>query len=106
MRWGHARRPSWFTFFLLEMGTAAWLSPFFGRNIEKGVDPHAALEDNRPVLVMHRTFPKVRALFIRGGCGAIAQLGERVNGIHEVGSSILPGSTKFGSRKMKSHSGS
>ena len=25
--------------------------------------------------------------------GAIAQLGERVNGIHEVGSSILPGST-------------
>ena len=27
--------------------------------------------------------------------GAIAQLGERVNGIHEVGSSILPGSTNF-----------
>ena len=32
----------------------------------------------------------MRALF-----GAIAQLGERVNGIHEVGSSILPGSTIF-----------
>ena len=30
--------------------------------------------------------------------GAIAQLGERVNGIHEVGSSILPGSTTFLSR--------
>jgi hypothetical protein len=27
--------------------------------------------------------------------GAIAQLGERVNGIHEVGGSIPPGSTKF-----------
>ena len=27
--------------------------------------------------------------------GAIAQLGERVNGIHEVGSSILPGSTTY-----------
>jgi hypothetical protein len=27
--------------------------------------------------------------------GAIAQLGERVNGIHEVGSSILPGSTNL-----------
>ena len=26
--------------------------------------------------------------------GAIAQLGERVNGIHEVGGSIPPGSTK------------
>ena len=26
-------------------------------------------------------------------CGAIAQLGERVNGIHEVGGSIPPGST-------------
>jgi hypothetical protein len=27
--------------------------------------------------------------------GAIAQLGERVNGIHEVGGSIPPGSTSF-----------
>ena len=27
--------------------------------------------------------------------GAIAQLGERVNGIHEVGGSIPPGSTRF-----------
>ena len=35
----------------------------------------------------------MRALF-----GAIAQLGERVNGIHEVGSSILPGSTIFFNR--------
>ena len=29
------------------------------------------------------------------GCGAIAQLGERVNGIHEVAGSIPAGSTKF-----------
>jgi hypothetical protein len=27
--------------------------------------------------------------------GAIAQMGERVNGIHEVGGSIPPGSTKL-----------
>ncbi len=31
----------------------------------------------------------------KAGNGAIAQLGERVNGIHEVGGSIPPGSTKF-----------
>ena len=32
--------------------------------------------------------------------GAIAQLGERVNGIHEVGSSILPGSTIFSNHSL------
>lgn len=48
------------------MGTAAWLSPFFGRNIEKGVDPHAALEDNRPVLVMRGFAPAIHQGFQRG----------------------------------------
>ena len=81
---------------------AARLSPFFGRKTEKGVDPHAALEDNRPVLVMHRTFPKVRALFIRGGCGAIAQLGERVLCKHEVVGSIPSGSTNLPSIQSES----
>jgi hypothetical protein len=33
--------------------------------------------------------------FLMSDPGAIAQLGERVNGIHEVGGSIPPGSTKF-----------
>ena len=32
---------------------------------------------------------------VKSGQGAIAQLGERVNGIHEGGSAILPGSTNF-----------
>ena len=103
MRWGHARRPSWFTFFLLEMGTAAWLSPFFGRNIEKGVDPHAALEDNPHVLVMSGFAPAIHQSFQRGVIcimrrpsdenGAIAQLGERVLCKHEVVGSIPSGST-------------
>ena len=85
------------------MGTAAWLSPFFGRNIEKGVDPHAALEDNRPVLVMRGFAPAIHQGFQRGvTCimrrpsgenGAIAQLGERVLCKHEVVGSIPSGST-------------
>ena len=29
----------------------------------------------------------------RGTCGVVAQLGERLNGIQEAGSSILPSST-------------
>ena len=87
------------------MGTAAWLSPFFGRNIEKGVDPHAALEDNRPVLVMRGFAPAIHQGFQRGvTCimrrpsgenGAIAQLGERVLCKHEVVGSIPSGSTTF-----------
>jgi hypothetical protein len=34
--------------------------------------------------------------------GAIAQLGERVNGIHEVGGSIPPGSTKIPQKRAYS----
>ncbi len=43
--------------------------------------------------------PNIRAL-----CGAIAQLGERYNGIVEVGSSILPGSTTHLSRSERCRS--
>jgi hypothetical protein len=45
-----------------------------------------------------RGYPQGRADFSSVSfltLGAIAQLGERVNGIHEVGGSIPPGSTSF-----------
>jgi hypothetical protein len=48
-----------------------------------------------------RGYPQGRADFSSVSfltLGAIAQLGERVNGIHEVGGSIPPGSTSFRKR--------
>jgi hypothetical protein len=37
----------------------------------------------------------VRARKVRGSVGAIAQLGERLHGMQEVGGSIPPSSTKY-----------
>ena len=43
---------------------------------------------------------QVQVNHVGGILGAIAQLGERYNGIVEVGSSILPGSTKSSSGRQ------
>ncbi|ADE40786.1 hypothetical protein SAR116_2543 [Candidatus Puniceispirillum marinum IMCC1322] len=48
-------------------GRLSGCPPFFGQNPEKGVDPHAALEDNRPVLVMHRTSQRSRLTWANVG---------------------------------------
>jgi hypothetical protein len=47
--------------------------------------------DNQESAVRYQSFPEF--LFLIPG-GAIAQLGERLNGIQEVGGSTPPGSTK------------
>ncbi len=50
--------------------------------------------------VITRGIPLVRIYAQPAACGAIAQLGERLNGIQEVGGSIPPGSTKFLPKEM------